>query len=308
MRNPKQILLIAITFFLSLHFIKTNSVFAQKQPDISISPSLVQLDLSKDAPETEISYTNNSDHPISLHVIAKDFSAIDDNARFDFLEGQDAKDYHYSLTSWIHIDTNDIVVNPHDTQQIKITIDKQRITIGGHYASILTEIKQENSGKITVHAVAATLLFVRTGTGNEQEQGSINQIAFLRDFLLFPDKITLRFENSGNVQVTPYGLITIKDMFGTTVATAIINDASSITLPESIRKYTMIIHPDKPVLFPGMYTADISLHFGQKNKQIHTQKRFFVINNHVLLAAGIIVIALIVFGQFRYGGKKKSSE
>lgn len=286
--------LFLISFVIFIFLFSANFGFAQTSPGISITPSLIQLDLSRDPPQTEISYTNNTNNPVSLHISAKDFSAFDEQGRFNFLEGQDAKNYHYSLSSWIHFETTDVTLNPHETKAIDIEIDKNRLTIGGHYASILTEIQEQNlSGQVSVHAVAATILFIRTGTSNQDEEAIFNNVSISQSFFSFPDKINVRFQNTGNVQLTPYGLITIKDPFGQIVASSIFNEASAITLPESVRKYVTAVSSPRQFMLPGIYSATIALHFGEKNKQITISKQFFTFGDSLTLVIGIIMLTIV---------------
>lgn len=299
-------LLVFLLTNLFLFFLIQNPAFAQISPGISISPSIIQLDLSHDPPQTDITYTNNTDAPVSLHISAKDFSAFDDQGRFDFLEGQDAKNYHYSLSSWIHFETTDITLEPHESKTIAISIDKDRLTIGGHYASILTEITEHiSSQQVAVRAAAATLLFLRTGTTNTHEEAKINDIVINQDVFAFPDTISTRFENTGNVQITPYGLVTIKDPFGKVVASSIFNDASTITLPESIRKYTTTISHPNQFLLPGIYTTTIALHFGETNKQIKATKQFFTFGNALLILLGFIGLMIIGVVFLRKMGQRR---
>jgi len=156
---------------LLLVFITSSYSFAQKPQGITVIPSIAHLDLAQDKPEYELTYINNTKSDINLLLSVQDFTELEDSYKIDFLQGKDALNYKYSLSSWISFENKNLQLSPGETKSIKIFIDKNRITKGGHYASILAEIVQENQkGKINVRGMLSSLLFVRASTGQEVEE------------------------------------------------------------------------------------------------------------------------------------------
>src|ERR1035437_718343 len=265
-----------LLIFLALAFFVSPS-FAQNKPfGITVSPYIIRIDLAQDPPEETLYYTNNSSIPATLSLSAQDFTLLEDSYKLKFLDPKQSQSYQYSLSSWISFENKNVQLNPGEKKGIKIFIDKNRIPKGSHYATIQAEVVQENKGKdIPVKAILSSLLFVRAATGKEYETGSILALRPLQDALEFPNKIRVRFEDSGNVDVTPYGLIQVYDPLGNLIGKGILNQDSSIVLPESIRNFDTDITLYQKVLLPGFYTATLSMHYGKTNQKLTATVKFF---------------------------------
>lgn len=274
------------------------SAQAQVQQGIAVTPSIIHLDLATDAPEYSLTYLNTTKTDINLLLSVSDFSELEDAYRVNFLDTKDAQNYKYSLSSWISFENKNIQLAPGEKKSIKIFIDKQRITKGGHYASILAEIIQpERDKQVNVKAVLSSLLFVRASTGLEIEDGKIATFTPIRDGLEYPDSYLLRFENKGNVHVVPYGLIEVYDSFGNLISKGILNEGSLDALPESIRRYDTKVKSNKKVLLPGFYTAKISMHFGNTDKKLSASIKFFSQGSFdfIKIGFGAAVLLILIF-------------
>lgn len=273
--------------------------FAQAQKGISVTPSIMHLDLASDPAEYALTYTNNTDSDINLLLSVKDFTELEDSYRLSFLEGKDAANYKYSLSSWISFENKNIQLSPNESKTIKVFIDKNRITKGGHYASVLAEIIQPKTDKqVTIKAVLSSLLFVRASTGNEIEDGKILSFKPSRDGVDNPESFSLRFQNNGNVHVVPYGVVRVKDAFGNQIAKGILNENSLDALPESIRRYEINVKGDSNFLIPGFYTAELNLHFGKADTNLSSKVTYFTqgsINLTVVISVIIIVLIMAYF-------------
>jgi hypothetical protein len=287
-----------LTFFLSLFLLHPMQAFADTPPQyITVTPSIIKLDLATDPPQADISYTNTTANTIELHVSVADFAPLEDGYKLQFLEGKDAKNYKYSLSSWVHFETNDITLNPKETKTIKIFIDKDKLTTGGHYGTIQAEwTREKDQSPVPTNLIISSLLFVRTAHGNETEEANINEFKQIQDYSLFPESFLLKIENTGNVEINPHGLVEIKDIFNRTVAKGFINENSLLALPESIRRYDIHIINQQPYIFPGMYHADMYIHFGKKDTTIRKSITFFSQGSMNLIPSvigGIIVIVVL---------------
>ena len=287
-----------LTFYV-LSFALAPAAHAQiLEPGLTVTPSIEHLDLAVDPPEYELTYTNHTNSDITLNLSVQDFTELEEGYRIDFLQGQNAANYKYSLSSWVSFETRSLELSPGESKPVKIFIDATRITKGGHYASILAQIVQPKiQGQINVKAVLSSLLFVRSNTGQELEQGSITLFQPLQSNIEYPDTYALNFENNGNVQVIPYGLIQVYDPLGNLVAKGILDQNSSDTLPESIRQYITKVETFQKVLLPGFYTAKLSMHFGKTDKKLSTSTKFFSQGSFDFIKIGgfliLILIALI---------------
>ncbi|MCL6096334.1 MAG: hypothetical protein M1444_01445 [Patescibacteria group bacterium] len=290
----KILLIILISVILNLK----SMPFAQAQPPqkgITVSPSIAHIDLATDPAEYELTYVNNTNTEINLLLSVKDFTQLEDSYKISFLEGKDAANYKYSLSSWISFENKTIQLSPNEKKSVKVFIDKERITKGGHYASILAEIVQpEIKHQVNVKAILSSLLFVRASTGKEIEEGKISSFKPVRSRVEYPERYLLRFENSGNVHVIPYGLIEVFDPLGNLAAKGIVNEGSLDALPESIRRYDTKVTTYQKVLLPGIYTAKIQIHFGKTNQKLSSEVKFFSQGMFDFVRIGLIIAGIVV--------------
>lgn len=265
------------------------------QQGITVTPSILRLDLSQDSPEAEIYYKNTINSQIELSFSAQDFSQLEEGGRVKFLEEKDAKNYQYSLTSWITFEKQSLTLSPSEEGKIKVFINKDKLTPGGHYASIQAQLKQsKEKGQVPVNVILSTLLFVRTSTGNEREEISLQSASPIRTFLGFPDSFLIRVQNKGNVELTPHGLIEIKDMFGNIVAKGVINEGSLIALPESVRRFDVPTTKLNSFIAPGIYKADITVRYSKDGKHLSEHVSFVSAGSINLLLVGLIILVSVL--------------
>jgi hypothetical protein len=288
----------AVILMLSFFSASAAHAQAQEQKGITVSPSIIHIDLATDPAEYTLTYTNNTGANINLLLSVQDFSELEGTYQVNFLNQKDATNYKYSLSSWISFENNNLQLNPGEKKSVKIFIDKDRITKGGHYASILAEIQQpENKHAINVKPALSALLFVRASTGKEIEEGKISDFAPLRDGIEYPDTYILMFENNGNVFTIPYGLIQVYDPLGNLVAKGALNIYSLDSLPESIRRYDTKVTTYQKILLPGIYTAKIDLHFGKTNQKLSASTKFFSQGalDFAKIGIGLVIIVILLF-------------
>ena len=279
---------------LLLSFFFPPPVFAES-PTLTVSPSIIRLDLATDKPEAILSYNNASDHTIELAFSASDFTELEHGYKPNFLTQKDAQNYRYALSSWISFDKNTLVIPPHTTEKITVFINTAKLSPGGHYGSILGQITSSSGNKeVQIQGVLSSLIFVRTATGKEKDEAKIATFVPERSLFSFPQIFTFRFQNTGDTELVPYGLVTIRDMFGRTVAKGILNEGSLIALPESIRRYEIPIKP-QTFLLPGTYTADFTGHFGTSRHPMQQQVTFFSEGTLPLLTVGFVVGLALCF-------------
>lgn len=291
-----------LLLFLFLSFFPY-TISAQIKQGITVTPSIIRLDLSIDAPEAELYYKNTTKSQIELSFSTQDFSELEEGGRVKFLQEKDAKNYQYGLTSWVSFEKQSITLSPGEQQKIKVFINKDKLTPGGHYATIQAELKQskEEEGQVPVKAILSTLLFVRTATGNEREDMSLQSATPIRTLPGFPDTFLLRLSNSGNVELIPFGAIEIKDMFGNVVAKGVINEGSLISLPESVRRFDVPITKLNRFIAPGIYKASINVRFGKEDKTLNQSITFVSLGSvNPLLLLGLFVIAAVLIWKKKH--------
>ena len=268
------------------------AVFAQSKNIIIVSPQLIQLDLSHDKPEAEFTYTNETSQTIELTLSMQDVKELEDRGIPDILNLNDSKSYKYGLSSWASFSNKTLVIGPHESKKVTVFIDKTRLTLGGHYATVLAELHQlETSKKVKLRAILSSLIFVRSGSQYEQEIANIQSMEVSSKFFQFPTSVSFRLQNTGNVDLTPYGILTVTDSWGREVAREVVNENSLITLPDSVRKYTIPLFSPQGVIPPGTYKAQLVIHFGKKKVSRERNLSFFILGKSNLLSIGAALLS-----------------
>lgn len=279
--------------FLFLLLSQATSARAQENV-VTVSPQLIQLDLSKQEAEAEFSYTNSTKQTIELSLSMEDVRELEDRGIPDLIDPSIVSNYKYGLSSWATFSTKSIIIKPGETKSVTVFIDKTRLSQGGHYASVLAEMSQISEGEaVRLRAILSSLLFVRTGPGFEKEQADVVDISPVHDFYAFPTSLVFLFQNTGNVDLIPYGVISLSDPIGRRVSKGIINENSLVTLPDSARKYASTLpRPDRFVP-PGIYTATLEVNYGRKRTKISKSVRFFSLGSLSVKSIGVLGIVLL---------------
>ncbi|MDE2025398.1 MAG: hypothetical protein KGJ07_02815 [Patescibacteria group bacterium] len=297
-----------VVFFITFSSIFTcTSHAADQPPSLTVIPSLISLDLATDQPQADLLYKNNTDQTIELTLFASDFTQLEDGYKISFLSKKDAQNYQYSLSSWISFSNTTLIIDPYQTGKVSVFVDATKLSAGGHYATVLAQIatKKNTEKNLQIQGILSSLLFVRTHTGKEVEKGTIQTFSPEQDMFAFPKFMLLRFNNTGDTVLTPYGLITIQNMFGQHVTKGILNEDSLITLPETIRRYDVPLLQQASFLLPGWYTATIAMHFGKDNSKLIQQITFFSTGSIPLLPTVVIVVIVMIIA-LKYGKNIKA--
>lgn len=293
MKVLKVIIIFCILVFLRF----TGISFAQN--GISVTPSIIYIDLANDAPEYKLEFKNNTKSNLTLTLSSQDFNQLEDTHRINFLEGRQAQNYKYGLSSWISFENKTIRLSPNEAKKITVFINKDKITKGGHYASILAEIEAEEvEKKVNVKAVLSSLLFVRASTGLEVEEGKILTVTPFRARIEFPESFTTRYENSGNVYTTPYGVINVYDLLGNQIASNAFNQDSLVALPESVRSYKVDLKRLPSLILPGFYKAKVDLSFGKTKQKTSKEVTFFTQGSFDFGKIAFIILVLTITTVF----------
>lgn len=289
------------------------ATFAQSKNTIVVTPQLLQLDLSEDAPEAVYTYTNNTTQTIELSLSMQDVKDLEDRGVPGILDAAEGANYKYGLSSWARFSNTNLVIGPGESKTVTVFIDKTRLTLGGHYATVLAELQQKEAGEnVKLRAVLSSLLFVRSGSEYEQENASITHLETDSKFFLFPTSVSFDFGNSGNVELTPYGTVSVIDPFGKLVAKGIVNEDSLITLPDVTRKYNSKLMQLTNLRTPGFYKAIVDVRYGKHNFKTQKEVVFLslgVIKGEILLsliALPIILLIVVLNLKSRLGKSKKT--
>lgn len=283
-RNTK----IAGILFLFLFVLFSLPQAARAEGEGSFSVSPLFSDISLDTTETLKSFfltvSNTTSDPVVLRISLVDFGSLNESGGIAFLGKESNGTNRYALASWITPEKDVVTLLPGAEEQIKLTVEnKESLSPGGHYAAALFSVEPEEGRSedaepnVSLNPTFSALIFAK------KEGGIIRELAFKETRIdtrslwsALPEKALVRFQNSGNVDLTPRGRIILTDPLGRSVAKGILNEDSARILPESFRNCSVMLRPIAPRLVPGFYTLSTEYRFdGQDNAQSAPKQRVF---------------------------------
>lgn len=273
---------------------------------LKVSP--VRLDLKMDPGTTQtfsVYIQNLTSAPAILHPAINDFVASgDESGRPNVILNEDEYAPSRSLKRMI-TPLKDLTVQPGDTKEVKVTITAPQNAAGGGYfgAVRFAPANAEGDKNVNIAASVGTLVLLKLNGDIKEEltvegfdPGKKPNADTFSPGTFFKDEqglhAAVRFKNSGNVQVEPFGKITLK-RFGKTVATYEMNNEEirGSVLPDSVRRFEVPL--DKVGSF-GKYTLEGNFGYGESGQLLTAQTTFYVIPL-LLIIIGFGVIVLLVF-------------
>lgn len=277
-----------------------SSVTAQEQGDFVLGPG--KQEIIADPGETITKYitvTNRINQTVEFKVGVEDFIGSHDANTPVILLGDDTSPYSFKDKIKPEVDTFSLKFGERIVLPIEITIP-ENAQPGGYYASVLIsslpaketdQASDVTASKTKIISRLGSLFFIRV-------RGPVNENGQLEDFKIqgprniiyptAPGGFEILFENKGTVHLVPYGLITIRNMLGKTVARLPVD--AYFSLPDSLR-YREIVWTD-PGFHLGRYTATLELNRGYGDI-IDTKKvAFWVIPWKILIPIVVIVVSI----------------
>lgn len=282
--------------------------------DFSLSPLFHEVVLESGDTEKEVTVeiSNRTGLDAEFFLSAVDFGTLDESGGVAFLGGSGDFERRYGLASWMRLPTERMILPAGATEAISIVIEnKESLSPGGHYGAVAFQLENPFGERLSESLVAvrssfASLFFVKK-TGGEVarlEYADIQNIG--RDRLGVPEKISLRFRNSGNIHLVPRGIVTVRDMRGRTVREGIINEDSGRILPESYRTYGVSLKKIASAFLPGRYTVSIEYRYDGSEEFVAAPARtvFPVLLTLLWTAGAILGLFFFVFLVKRFLKKK----
>jgi hypothetical protein len=188
------------------------------------------------------------------------------------------------------------------TKEVKVTITvPKNAPGGGYYAAVrFAPANVDTSENLSLSASVGSLVLL-TVNGDIKEEMSVASFdvrkkGHLGTFFMDNKNLeaTVRLKNSGNVQVEPFGKITLK-RFGKVISQEEINKAEGQVrgnvLPDSIRKFTVKLNKVQSF---GKYTLEGNFGYGNSGQLLTAQTTFYVIPL-VIILLGVALLACILF-------------
>jgi hypothetical protein len=272
---------------------------------LKISP--VRLDLKMDPGTTQtfsVSIQNLTSVAAVLHPAVNDFVASgDETGRPNIILDEKEFAPSHSLKRLV-TPIKDFTVQPHEAKDVKFTVAVPKSAVGGYYGAVrFSPASSEGDKNVNLAASVGTLVLLKVN-GDLKEDLSVesfdvrhkNKVSTFftsnKDLM-----ITARFKNAGNVQVEPFGKISLK-RFGKPVTqynlTPTDQQRSSV-LPDSVRRFDV---PMTKVSAFGKYTLEGNFGYGETGQLLTAQTTFYVVPvPMILLGIGLILLVLfLIFG------------
>ncbi len=269
------------------------------QNDFVLEPGKMEIFVNPgDMITRTIFVTNRVATPVRFKIETEDFIGSTDKNRAVILMGDEKSPY--SFKDNLIPESREFTLNPGEKigMPIKIMIPADAQP-GGFYASVLVsnqptvdgtdQVANRMQGKTRVISRVGVLLFIRVN-GAVEEKGFVEDFSMKDDQTFFskgPYAFNISYQNDGTVHLVPYGLITIKNLFGNNIGTIPVD--AYFALPKSVR-FREVTWQNAPFLF-GRYTANLEMHLGYGTGVDIKSVTFWVIPWKIVI---IVLVSLLV--------------
>lgn len=291
-RTIPQLLRIALLpiFVIAALIVFTHTTDAQNRNDdqsMEISPPSQEVTVDPGKTTTIVAKVRNkSNNTLPISVRIEGFIASGDQGQIALTE-EDGP----SVKDWTTITPKKFTLAPGEEQEVtaKVTLPKNGVA-GGQYGSFIFSVTPDSDDPqaAKIAQEVASLFLIRV-SGNEEEYLILDSITAPKYSEYGPITFNMKFTNTGNVHVKPYGLINVSDMFG--------NKVKDIVVPGNniFPKASRVINAnlDKRFLI-GKYTATAIMYYGSTKNDTLTATTTFIVLPYKLLI-GVFVLLFIFF-------------
>lgn len=259
-----------------------------------------------------IKVTNLTGSPMTVNVGKQNFVAKGEEGEIELTDNADPL---YSLAPWFSFDAQQLNVPARGTVALGYTIAvPANAEPGGRYGSITfntipPKLPNGTSGAAVEQNLAGIVFLRINGAAKEQVNVATFETGLYNDktndfspksfFEYGPVDFLTRVQNAGNVHEKATGQITIKNMFGMTVA--VIPLDQHFVIPGAIRRLHNTWTAPKHTLLIGSYSAHLVASYAS-GKSLTADTSFLVIPWRLLLV--VLIIAVLLFLFFWKGRKR----
>ena len=255
----------------------------------------------------KVTISNLTNSPITVHPIENDFTAGDESGTPALILDENEYAPTHSLKRFM-TPLSDVTIPANDgvTLDVIITVPAGA-QAGGYFGALrFAPTSPEAGGQVNLSASVASLILL-TVPGDTVEKLELTDFEIQQNGKSgtnFRDgtnlQTTFRFENKGNVQVGPFGKITVTKN-GQVVHEVDFNDQDQrdVILPDSARRWDV---PLENIEGFGHYTVYATLTYGSSNQTVEISKSFWVIPVWVMIVAAAVLLVIagivvaIIFG------------
>ncbi len=300
---------IIIFVFSILYLVFSGRINAQTSTRvITIVPPTKELAVSPgDKTEGTLKVINDSNQPLTFTVTVRDYVVNDKAGTPDILPPNTLSN-KYSASAWIAPDPDQFTIAAHGKQEIAYYVQVPAdARPGGHYAAIVyepTEIIGVNGTGAGVQTQIGTLFYINV-KGNIQENAYVSSFSAKGFSEYGPVALATEIQNNGDLHIKPVGSITVKNLFGQTVATKTVEPHNIFPGKSFLYKNTF-----GQKLMIGRYTARLTATYGQNgNLPLVATVSFIVFPwKMATIATLIVVIIILLLVALEKRKKKKEGE
>lgn len=264
--------------------------------DLTIQPGTSQA--------VDISVQNLTDTTANLRAIMNDFVAdANETGQPSIILDEGKSAPTHSLKQYI-APIADFTLAPKEKKTLKVTVAMPPTVKAGGYFGVVrfAPVSAETDKNVTLAASVGSLILVKV-PGDIEEKLSIASLDVRQNddpgtfFTSNKDlQSVVRFQNSGNVQVEPFGKMLLKKS-GKTIAEYEVNNVEprGNVLPDSIRRFDV---PLNKVGSIGKYTVEGNFGYGSNGQLLSASASFYVIPVWAIgISIGVLLLILfLVFG------------
>lgn len=279
-----------------------------------VAPVVNEFAVSKgQSRTTDITVTNPTNASVVAEAKIDDFVAsANENGTPRILTNGQVADPSHNFISLVKPIAN-VSIPAKGSVQVPVTISvPSNANSGGYYGAVLFQAASTSGhGNVALTANVGSL-FLITVPGNLIEKLEVVQLAAANNgkatgiFLSGQPQMLLRLQNTGDIQLQPFGTINVKNMAGKIIATQQFNSTTprSNVLPSSIRRF--VSNLPKRTWF-GHYTIQANIAYANGSGSVLTASAgFWYFPTWFVIVAVIIIIALVVLIYWLIGKNRRS--
>jgi len=295
--RSKQLVLLVFLFLCVLPIL----TYAQNRSGIGLKPSLIEEGADPgDVLERSISLTNLSENEQTYYLSKRDITSVKDGGTPVYAE-PDAERTGFEITEWLELGVDEITLAPGEEQRVDVIINvPENATPGSHFGGIFISMEPPRLRQVgaAVGYEVANIVSIRI-SGDVTESAQIR--SFRTDKLVYgSSNVTFRtqVENKGNVLIRPFGPIEVYNMFGSKVASFIINESQGGVFPFTKRDFEVNWQDDSTGF--GRYQAVVSMVYGAQGRQstMSSTVSFWILPMDIITPALIILAVLLLASYF----------
>ncbi len=270
----------------------------------TVSPMMQEVVLDEgETAETYVATVANETEAIATFELSViDFGSLDESGGVAFLGATGALEEKYTLASWMQPEASEMTLSPGETRSIRVRIEnRESLSPGGHYGALIfknTSLARPDVPNVAINQIFSSLVLVKK-TGGARYSLELASLEHADKWFRFERSVVPRFQNSGNVHLTPRGEVRVTDPLGRIVYRGVLNEGSAIILPETFREYPFKLFSVERAILPGYYSFDFSYRYDGQEEKTLWSKRFFYFPPFSGISIGGAAMMLVAFLWYR---------